>query len=372
MSNNRLVRFIKRPAGKPTPDIFEIDEEPLRELGPGEFLARNCYLSMDPALVGRMRDESNYAGQVNPGDTMQAYGISQVIASRNSKVKVGTVLLGLCGMQQYIISDDSDGFSKINLGLADATAYLSAVGITGATAYFGLLDIGKPRAGETLLISAGASSVGSITAQIGKSLGLRTVAIVSSDDKAEQVKRDWGYDAAVSYRGKSIEQLSADLAEACPHGVDIYYDNTSGDISEAVLDHFNDHARHVVIGRLGISHLNNTRDDTGRRDNNTILAKRIRKQGMVLLDYKPKMRAAVLQLAKWLRQGDIQVQQDVLEGIDRCPEAFFRMLSGDSQGKQLVKLADINPAADPTPLWPGRLLTQRWFPTDKLAQLLAR
>ncbi|MEX6502552.1 zinc-binding dehydrogenase [Pseudomonas zhanjiangensis] len=370
--NNRLVRFTHRPEGRPSPEIFALAMQPLPALKAGEFLGRNCYLSMDPALVGRMRGESNYAETVEPGETMHAYGLTQVIESRHPAVKVGTVLLGRCDMQEYLIASDASAFTRINLGLAEPTAYLSAVGITGATAYFGLFDLGRPKAGETLLISAGASSVGSIAAQLGKSFGLRTVAIVSSEDKAEQAKQEWGYAAAVSYRGKSIEQLSADIARACPNGVDIYFDNTSGDISEAVLDHFNDFARHIVIGRLGISHLSDTRQDVGRRDNNAILAKRIRKQGMVLLDHKPRMMSAIVQLAKRVRHGEIQLKDDVLEGIENVPKAFFRMLNGESQGKQLVRLAEIDLSADSTPRWPGRLITARWFPTAALARLLAR
>lgn len=372
IQRNKLVRFVQRPTGVPGPEIFQLDEENLTDLQSGEFLGRNCYLSMDPALVSRMRDENNYAGQVNPGETMQAYGLTQVLASKNPKIKIGSVLLGSIGMQEYVVASDADEFNLINLGLADATAWLSAVGITGATAYFGLLDIGQPKAGETLLISAGNSSVGTITAQIGQSLGLHTVAIVSTEQKVEDAKALWGYRAAVSYRGKSIEQLSADIAQACPNGVDIYYDNTSGDISEAVLDNFNDFARHIVIGRLGISHLNDSLLDTGRRDNNAVLSKRLRKQGMVLLDYKAKMRGALLQLAKWTRHGQIKYQVDILDGIENAAPAFFRMLSGESQGKQLVKLADIDAKADPSNRAVGRLLTSSWFPTAQLAKALSR
>lgn len=372
LPSNKLIRFIQRPKGKPGPEIFKQDEENIAPLQAGEFLGRNCYLSMDPALISRMRDESNYAGQVNPGETMQAYGLTQVLASKNPKIKTGSVLLGSIGMQEYVVASDADEFNEINLGIAEATAWLSAVGITGATAYFGLLDIGQPKSGESLLISAGNSSVGTITAQIGQSLGLRTVAIVSTEQKVADAKSHWGYSDAVSYRGKSIEQLSADIAKACPKGVDIYYDNTSGDISEAVLDNFNDYARHVVIGRLGISHLNDSHLDTGRRDNNTVLSKRIRKQGMVLFDYKPKMRGALLQLAKWTRHGQIKYQVDILDGIENVVPAFFRMLNGESQGKQLVKLADIDAKADPCNRAVGRLFTASWFPTEKLAKVLSR
>jgi len=369
---NNFVRFVQRPAGKPTPDVFELGVEDVRELRANEFLIKSAYISMDPALVGRMRDEDNYVEKVNPGDVMQAYGVGQVIASRNAKVKVGEVRLGLLNMQEYSIQSDSDQFRAINLGLADANAYLSVVGVTGATAYFGLFDICQPKAGETIVISAGASSVGTVVAQLAKQLGCRTVAIVSTDEKCEQVRREWGYDAAVSYRDKSIDELTEALQQACPKGADMYYDNTSGDISEAMLDVFNEQARVADIGRLGIAHLPNTKMDRGRRDSNIMLTKRLTKKGMVLFDYQSRMMEAILQLAKWVRQGKLKMKEDVMEGIENMPTAFFRMLDGKAQGKQLVKLSDINHSLDPSPRGVGRLLTADKFPTRMLAKILGR
>ena len=214
--------------------------------------------------------------------------------------------------------------------------------------------------------------MGSAVAQMAKKVGCRTVAIVSTEEKAKQVTADWGYDAAVCYRGKSTEELEKQLALACPRGVDIYYDNTSGDISEALLDLYNENARIVVVGRLGISHLPDTRLDTGRRDNNVILSKRIKKQGFVLLDYQSKVMGAVIQIAKWIKQGDLKIKEDVLHGIDKTPEAFFRMLDGKNDGKQLVKLADVNHQLDPSPRWLGAHLISKRFPTGFLALLISR
>ena len=191
---------------------------------------------------------------------------------------------------------------------------------------------------------------------------------MSTPEKAEYVKVQWGYDKAVSYRGKSIEQLATDIGKACPKGVDVYYDNTSGDISEAVLDHYNLNARSIVIGRLGISHLNDTREDIGRRENNAILTKRLLKQGFVLLDYRDRMRGALIQLARWIKEDKITYKEDIAHGIDKAPQAFFAMLDGRSDGKQLVKLADLDDNADPSPRWLGRLLISRFFPTAWIAK----
>jgi NADPH-dependent curcumin reductase CurA len=224
--------------------------------------------------------------------------------------------------------------------LAPPSWYLGVIGTTGATAWLSFNDICAPQAGETLVISSAGSSVGTVVAQLAREAGCRVVGIVSTGDKAQRVQQEWGYDAVVSYRGKSVDELARDLAAACPDGVDMYYDNTSGDISEALLDLYNVGARIAVIGRMGISHLSDTRLDVGRRDNNVILSKRIRKQGFVLLDHRERMIEALLGLAELIKQGRLQVKEDVLQGIDQVPAAFFRMLRGENDGKQLVRLID--------------------------------
>jgi len=367
---NKGVRFVKRPLEKPDVSVFAMQEEALNPIGQGQYLMRNIYLSMDPALVGRMRDEDNYADKVNLGETMHAYGIAQVIQSKNEAVKVGEIRLGRIDMQEYSILSDASASTVINLGLADANWYLSAVGITGATAYFALNEIGKPQVGETVLVSSGGSSVGSLAGQIAKQMGCVTVAIVSTDEKAKQVKQDFAYDQAISYRGKSIDQLSADIQKACPQGVDVYFDNTSGDISEAVLDQLNQNARIAVVGRLGISHLANSHDDVGRRDHNILLTKRVKKQGFVILDYQDRMKGALIRLARWVKEGQITGLEDRMQGIDAVPDAFFKMLDGKSTGKQIVQLAEINDMIDPAPRWLGRLMIAKYFPTRWLARRL--
>lgn len=369
-TTNQRVIFSTRPAGAPTAEVFTRDSQSVPDLKVDEYLIRVCLLSMDPALVGRMRAESNYIESAAPGDVMHCYGIGQVTESKNPNVNVGEVRLGRLDMQEYSIFNDAEETTVINLGLTSEQHYLSVVGITGATAYFSLLDIGKPKQGETILISSGASSVASVVAQMTKRLGLKTVGIVSTDEKARQAKTDWDYNEVISYRGKSIDELSSDIEKACPRGVDIYYDNTSGDISEAVLDHFNDYARHIVIGRMAISHLADTRQDVGRRDHSDILSKRLTKQGFVLLDYKPVFRAAFLQLAKWVNQGELKSKCDIANGIDQAETAFFRMLNGESQGKQLLRLSEVDHNADPAKRWLPKFMTSKHFPTDRLAKRL--
>ena len=190
------------------------------------------------------------------------------------------------------------------------------------------------------MISSAGSSVGTVVAQLARAAGCRVVGIVSTDEKAARVCEEWDYDAVVSYRGKSVAALAAELADACPQGVDMYYDNTSGDISEALLDLYNVGARIAVIGRMAISHLSDTRKDVGRRDNNVILSKRIRKQGFVLLDHYDRLVEALLALAELLKDGKLKAKEDVMQGIEEVPAAFFRMLRGENDGKQLVRLIE--------------------------------
>lgn len=369
---NQFVRFVQRPQAAPTPDIFEMAEAELPALKAGEFVIENKLISMDPALVARMRPEGNYAESVEPGQVMHAYAVGQVVESQNPAVKVGEVRLGRFDMQQFSVQGDAGASRTVNLGIAAPEHYLSVVGITGATAYFVLADILRPRAGLTLLISAAGSSVGQVAAQLGRAAGCRVVGIVSTDQKAEGLVASGLYDAAVAYRDKSVAALSTDLAAACPAGVDLYFDNTSGDISEAVLDLYNDYARIAVVGRLGIAHLPNTADDVGRRDNNAMLAHRLTKQGFVLLDYDPRMMEAGLALARMVRAGTLKAEIDMMQGIENAPAAFFRMLAGENRGKQLVKLGEIDVGQDPAPHGVGRLLTHPAFPAGPILHLLRR
>ncbi len=343
---NDFVRLVKRPDGAPSPDIFEVLHAPVRDLKDGEFLLQNNYLSMDPALVQRLRDEDNYTDKIEPGEVMHAYAVGQVIESRCPSVPVGEVRLGRFDMQAYAISDDPEGSRVIDAALVPPTWYLGVIGTTGATASLALSEILLPQAGETMVISAGASSVGWIAAQLAKRAGCRTVGIVSTDEKAAALATDDAYDAAVSYREKSVDELAADLAKVCPNGVDTYFDNTSGDISSALIDLYNERARIAVIGRLALSHLKHSHDDVGRRDSNVILAKRIKKQGMVLFDYQDRLRDVGIELAGLVLSGDLRFKEDIVDGIENAPAAFFRMLDGKNDGKQLVKLADIDTEAE--------------------------
>jgi NADPH-dependent curcumin reductase CurA len=341
-NNNRQIIFAKRPEGAPTEDVFSLVESEIPQPGDGKFVVRNHYISMDPALVSRMREEDNYAESTTPGEVMHAYCVGEVVASNWDGAQIGEMRFGRFDMQEYALVGTADPGMVIDTSLAPASWYLGVIGTTGATAYLAFNDICDPKDGETVVISSAGSSVGTVVAQLARESGCRVVGIVSTDEKAARVREDWGYDAVISYRGKTVDELAANLSEVCPEGVDVYYDNTSGDISEALLDLYNIGARIAVIGRMGISHLSDTRLDVGRRDNNVILSKRIRKEGWVLLDHTERMLEALMALAGLIREGKLQVKEDVMEGIENAPAAFFRMLRGENDGKQLVKLFNEN------------------------------
>ncbi len=332
------VLLAKRPEGAPGPEVFEFTEAPAPRPGDNEFVVRVDYLSMDPALVGRMRAEQNYAESATPGEVMHAYGVGTVIASNWAQAPVGQQRLGRFDMQEYALCNASSFGFPINTERVPASWYLSVLGATGATAWLSFYDICMPKKGETLVISSAGSSVGTVVAQLARAEGCRVVGIVSTEEKAARVSEEWSYDAVLAYRGKSIDVLAAALRQACPDGIDMYYDNTSGDISEALLDLYNVGARIAVVGRAALSHLPDTRQDVGRRDNNVILSRRIRKQGFVLTDHHDRMPEAMLSLGGLVHEGKLSVKVDVMQGIEQVPAAFLRMLRGENNGKQLVRL----------------------------------
>lgn len=335
---NRYVRLDRSPEGRPTADIFSLHSEKLPELIAGQYLIKVIDIAIDPALVGRLRQESNYAETVEPGSVMHAYCVGRVVASKNQRFEMGSLLYGQFNMQQYMIADDSTLAMPVTSSVEPSSLHLGVLGTTGATAYFALQDICQPKEGECLVVSSAASSVGATVGQLGKLAGCRTIGIVSTDEKARFAREHYGYDEVISYRDKSVEQLAEQLAKVCPDGVDMYYDNTSGDISEALLDLYNDHARIAVVGRMGLSHLNDTRLDSGRRDNSVLLSKRIKKQGFVVLDYLARLPEAVTHLKRLIDEGSLSVVEDVVEGIENAPAAFMRVVDGVNSGKQVVRL----------------------------------
>lgn len=337
---NRQIKVKSRPVGKPKESDFELVDAPLPEIGNGQFLARTLWISVDPYMVGRLRAEANYVQGVGPGDVMCCFSVAQIVESQHPGFRPGEMVHGYFGMSEYVAlrGDAAEQISKIDPALAPPQAYLGILGLTGLTAYFGLLDLGTPKAGETVVVSAGAGAVGSAVGRIAKIKGCRAVAIVGSDEKCRHAVEDLGFDAAVNY--KSATPLTEQLRAACPKGIDVYFDNTGGPISDALLPLYNTFARIVICGRIAIAHLTDTNQDIGLRDHSVILVKRLRKFGLIVFDYADRYPEGIRTLAQWMRDGLMPYREDVLDGIANAPRAFIRLLDGANIGKQLVRVAD--------------------------------
>jgi NADPH-dependent curcumin reductase len=331
---NRQVRLKARPSAIPEAAHFEIVTAPLPELRAGQLLVRNLYLSVDPAMRGWVSAVANYSKPVGIGEVMRARAASEVVASRHPDYREGERLVGWFGWQEYAATDGSGIIRRVDETDIPLSASLGVLGMNGMTAYFGLLDIGAPRPGETVVVSTAAGAVGSAVGQIAKIKGCRTVGITGGPVKARLCREEFGYDAAIDY--KAAEDLDAALAAACPKGVDIYFDNTSGRISDAVLRHINKNARIILCGTASLSSWDPW--PQGPRVERHLLVKSARMQGFLVFDYEQRTAEAVPALAGWVREGKLRYREDVLDGIAEAPGAIAGLYRGENLGKRLIKL----------------------------------
>lgn len=336
---NRRFLLRERPSGDFDPKIMERVVEPAPTPGPGQALVRLRYLSLDPTNRVWMNEEASYLPPVALGEVMRGIGAGQVVASNSRKYPVGATVLGLLGWQDYALIDKRDAIPVQRLPRLmpfPLTAALGALGMTGMTAYFGLLDIGRPRRGETVVISAAAGAVGSVAGQIAKIQGARVVGIAGTREKCDWLVRELGFDAAVCRRDADWrEQLRA----ACPQGVDVDFENVGGEIMEAVLDLMNLHGRVVLCGMIsqyGKEGLTNV----GPRNFGLVLIRRIRVQGFIILDYLARFPLAQLRMWWWLKRGRIKDHQTLVRGLDQAPQALVQLFSGGNTGKLIVEIDD--------------------------------
>ncbi|WP_419901328.1 NADP-dependent oxidoreductase [Kiloniella sp.] len=331
MKNHKLI-LAKRPDPTVSADIFQLIEEQVPSLRDGQFLVRNQYLSVDPAMRGWVMDMPNYIPPVALGDVMRSFAVGEVIDSKNPDFKVGETVYGRFGWQEIAISDGADVERKVDPNDAPLSANLHVLGMTGATAWFGLTEIGNPQAGETVVVSTAAGAVGSMVGQIAKARGCRIIGITGSDEKATRCLEEFGYDAVINY--KTCEDLSTELAAVCPNGVDVYFDNVSGPISDSVMSFFNVGARMTVCGVIGISpaHL------SGPRVARTLLVKRARMQGFLIFDHMHRLSEAVEGLLPLYKAGKLNFSEEIYEGLGQAPAGLESLLAGTNQGKVLVKL----------------------------------
>ncbi|MDF2096220.1 NADP-dependent oxidoreductase [Aquibaculum arenosum] len=333
-TTNRRMVLARRPVPAVAEDCFRLEESSIPEPGEGQFLVRVHWLSIDPAMRGWIADGPNYSPPVPLGEVMRSFTVGQVTASRHPDFPEGTWVSGRQGWQEWALSDGSDIDRIADPADGPLSYNLHLWGMTGLTAYLGLTMVGQPQAGETVAVSTAAGSVGSIVGQVARILGCRTVGFTGGPAKVAQCLEEFRYDAAIDY--KASPDLAADLAAAAPDGIDVYYDNTGGPISDAVMERINVGARIVVVGTMAIP--SSTPPPQGPRYNRAILVKRARMQGFLVLDHFHRLQEAVDQLGQWYREGRIHVREDVGDGLESAPRQLLRLLAGENEGKALVRL----------------------------------
>ena len=330
---NRQFVLAARPNGMPTAETFKMIETPVPELKDGEVLVRALYLSVDPYMRGRISGMKSYAAPVEIGQVMVGGGVAKVVESKNPEFKPGDAVDIYMGWQEYAVSNGR-GLRKLDPSVPLSTAE-GVLGMTGLTAYFGLLDVCAPKAGETVVVSGAAGAVGSVVGQIAKIKGCRTVGIAGGDDKVECILNECGFDAAFNY--KTTDNYSAKLKELCPNGIDIYFDNVGGPITDAVFGLLNVGARISVCGQ--ISQYNNSKPEMGPRLLGALIVARAKAQGFLVSDYAAKFGPALAEMTGWVREGKIKYREDIVEGFENLPKAFIGLFSGENIGKRLVHVS---------------------------------
>jgi NADPH-dependent curcumin reductase CurA len=335
MSTNKQIILASRPQALPTVDNFSIVESPLPQPMDGELLLRTLYISVDPYMRGRMNDRKSYVPPFQVGKVITGGTVSQVVESKSDGFKKGDIVVGSSSWALFSTVEAAQA-TKINPDLAPISTALSILGMTGLTAYFGLLDIGQPKVGETVVVSGAAGAVGMIVGQIAKLKGARVIGIAGSEEKRDYLINELGFDAAVNY--KTSTDIAAELREACPNGVDVYFDNVGGRISDAVLSLVNKYARIPVCGQ--ISMYNSEQVDVGPRVQGLLITYSVLMKGFTIGDYAPRFPEGITQLTQWLVEGKLKYAENIIDGFENTPQAFLGLFAGENLGKQVVKVAD--------------------------------
>jgi NADPH-dependent curcumin reductase CurA len=333
-ATNRQLRLHSRPQGLLAPGDLELAESPVAEIQHGQALARVRYLSIDPAMRVWMAEHEQYMPPVAVGELMRCFGLAEVVDSRHPDFKKGDKVVGLTGLQDYVVITEKEikSFQKIPpVPFLPDTAFLGTLGITGLTAYFGMTEIARPQSGETLVVSAAAGATGSIAGQIGKLKGCRVVGIAGSDQKCSWIRDELGFDAAINYKQPGWKEK---LAAATPKGIDIDFENVGGEVMQAVLNRMNLHGRVVLCGLISAY----TTGDPGLASFGNILSRRLCVQGFIILDYAPRFMEAAMQLGKWKMFGKLKDRETIVEGLGKVPEAINMLFTGANTGKLIVKI----------------------------------
>ncbi len=333
MKETKKILLNSRPEGKPDNSNFKFETENIPEPKEGELLLKSVYVSVDPYLRGRMSDAPSYIPPFEVNKPIKSLVVAEVLESRHDNFKKGDHVSGMLDWKEVQVAK-GDEMMKVDKEKAPLSAYLGILGMTGLTAYLGLTEIGKPKEGETLLVSGAAGAVGSTVGQIGKILGLRVVGIAGTDEKVDMLKDEFGFDEGINYN--TTENMREAIKKTCPDGVDVYFDNVGGDISDAVLFNINKFSRTVVCGAISVY------NETSIPQSNSVQPFLIKKsslmQGFVISDFADKHPQGVKQLATWLKEGKLTYTETVREGFDNIPQAFLDLFEGKNKGKMVVKV----------------------------------
>jgi NADPH-dependent curcumin reductase len=330
MTVSRAIRLASRPVGLPTRENWELTEDPVAEPGAGELLVEVQYASLDPAMRGWISEAASYAKPVGIGEVMRAIAVGRVVASNDGRFNEGDHVSGMFGIQEYAVSG-ADGLQKIDPGVAPLPKWLGVLGMPGLTAYFGLLDIGRPEPGQTVVVSGAAGAVGSLVGQIAKLQGARAVGIAGGPQKCDYVTGELGFDAAIDYKN---EDVPAALRAACPDGIDVYFDNVGGDILDAALARLAHGARVVICG--AISQYNATGGMRGPSNYMSLLVNHASMTGFLVFHYAARYAEGARQMGEWVAAGKLKSREDVVSGIESFPETFVKLFEGTNDGKLVL------------------------------------
>ncbi len=330
---NQSILLKNRPEGTPQPDNFEFTEEPMPKPGKDEVLLKTKYISVDPYLRGRMRDEESYIPPFKVGEPIESMLVAEVIESNNSDYKKGDFVSGMLQWKKYQ-SLKPQQLNKLDKDLAPLSAYLGILGLTGLTAYLALKHIGKPEKGETLVVSGAAGAVGSVAGQIGKIKGCRVVGTAGSDEKIKQITTEFGFDAGINY--KTTDNMKKALAENCPDGIDVYFDNVGGEMLDAVLQNINRFARVINCGAISL--YNKKEMPTGPRPEGILIKKSALMQGFLVRNHANEFNEAIQELGQWLKDGRLKYDETIVKGFENTPQAFIDLFEGKNKGKMIVEV----------------------------------
>ena len=333
--NNKQIIMKTRPVGMPVLENFEIIESPIPEIKHGEVLIKILWLSLDPYMRGRMSSAKSYAASLNEGDVIIGGAVGKIIASNTSEFKEGDIVEGFTlGWQEYAISTASE-IRKVDSTLAPIQTAVGVLGMPGMTAFFGLLHIGKPIPGDTVVVSAASGAVGQLVGQIAKIAGCHVVGIAGGKEKCTFITETLNFDAAIDYKNENID---AKLKEYCPDGINVYFDNVGGKITDAVINQLSNYARVAVCGV--ISQYNLTEPEPGLRTHRSMLTNQATTEGFLVFQFAQKYPIGMKRMAKWIKEGKIKYKEDIIVGLDNAPDAFIGLMNGKNFGKLLIKVSE--------------------------------